>query len=260
MTWPTTARTAYIDDFAHRLPNEPVSDFTCSWIVIGIYELWTWWPRREIASKIVDLKVREQQIAERRSRYGVNNPGHGTSNRPGVRAATYDIAEHQVAARQLIGMKEPVGVATDMHKLEKWLTKIDPNERAVLSIVGFGGVGKTTIATALYRKVRNEFECRASVTVSQNYDQDAVMRSILNQVMPQDRDQKQQGSEPGTPEDKKLVAQIRKKFRQVVALIQIHRQQGNNGSSDVKPIKIETMDHDQLVNELKKQLAEKRYP
>jgi hypothetical protein len=245
-----------IDDFAHRLPNEPVSDFTCSWIVMGIYELWTWWPRREIASKIVDLKVRAQQIAERRSRYGVNNPGHNTSNRPGVRAATYDIAEHQVAARQLIGMKEPVGVATDMEKLEKWLTKTDP-ERAVLSIVGFGGVGKTTIATALYRKVRNEFECRASVTVSQNYDQDAVMRSILNQVMPQGRDQKQQGR-PGTPENKKLVAQIRKKLSGVVPLIQIHRQQGNNGSSDVKPI--ETMDHDQLVNELNKQLADKRYP
>ncbi|KAG0530989.1 hypothetical protein BDA96_05G235200 [Sorghum bicolor] len=250
-----------IDDFAHRLPNEPVvSDFTCSWIVIGIYELWTWWPRREIASKIVDLKVRAQQIAERRSRYGVNNPDHNTSNRPGVRAATYDIAEHQVAARQLIGMKEPVGVATDMDKLEKWLSKTDPNERAVLSIVGFGGVGKTTIATALYRNVRNEFECRASVTVSQNYDQDAVMRSILNQVMPQDTDQKQQGSEPGTPEDKTLVAQIRKKLNRVVLpLIQIHRQQCNDGSSDVKPIKIETMDHDELVNELKKQLADKRY-
>jgi hypothetical protein len=211
------------------------------WIVIGIYELWTWWPRREIASKIVDLMFRVQQIAERRIRYGVNNPGHNTSNRPGVRAATYDIAEHQVAEE----------------KLEKWLTETDPNERAVLSIVGFGGVGKTTIATALYRKVRNEFECLASVTVSQNYDQDAVMRSILNQVMPQGRDQKQQGR-PGTPENKKLVAQIRKKLSGVVPLIQIHRQQGNNGSSDVKPI--ETMDHDQLVNELNKQLADKRYP
>jgi predicted GTPase len=173
----------------------------------------------------------------------VNNPGHNTSNRPGVRAATYDIAEHQVAEE----------------KLEKWLTETDPNERAVLSIVGFGGVGKTTIATALYRKVRNEFECLASVTVSQNYDQDAVMRSILNQVMPQDTDQKQQGSEQGTPEDKKLVAQIRKKLNRVVPLVRIHRQQGNDGSSDVKAIKIETMDRDQLVNELKKQLTDKRY-
>lgn len=42
----------------------------------------------------------------------------------------------------LLGMKEPVGVDTDVGKLEKWLAKTDPGERAVLSIVGFGGVGK----------------------------------------------------------------------------------------------------------------------
>ncbi|KAL6907906.1 hypothetical protein ACP4OV_002076 [Aristida adscensionis] len=248
-----------IDNFAHRLPNDYIiSEVTCSYIVMPMYELWTWWPRREIASKIAELKARAQQIAERRSRYGVNNPGSGSSNISVIgAAATYDIAEHQLATRQLIGMKEPVGVTSDMNKLEKWLTKHSTDERAVLSIVGFGGVGKTTIATALYRKVRNEFDCRAFVTVSQNYDPDAVLRSILNQVMPQDRDQEQQGSRMGILREKNLASRIGNTLKQVVPLI--HKQQGKNGSSEVKAIKTETMDHDQLVNELKTHLAEKRY-
>ncbi|OEL19135.1 hypothetical protein BAE44_0019847 [Dichanthelium oligosanthes] len=48
---------------------------------------------------------------------------------------------------------------TDIENLEKWVDKLDNKERAVLSIVGFRGVGKTTIARALYRKVSNKFDC-----------------------------------------------------------------------------------------------------
>ncbi|KAL6907905.1 hypothetical protein ACP4OV_002075 [Aristida adscensionis] len=247
-----------IDDFAHRLPDDSISDVRCSFVARRLNEVWTWWPRREIAANIADLKVRAQQIAERRSRYGVNNPGGGNSGGSGARAATYDIAEHQLASHQLIGMKEPVGMMTDMENLEKWVNKPD-EERAVLSIVGFGGVGKTTIATALYRKVSNVFDCRASVTVSQNYDQDAVLRSILNQVMPQDRIQEQHGSRTESLDEKSLVAQIRSKFKQAVPLTRVRSLRGNGRSADTKQIKTETMDHDQLIEELKRRLVEKRY-
>ncbi|CAN6226795.1 unnamed protein product [Urochloa humidicola] len=247
-----------IDDFAHRLPDDSITDVRCSFTARRISELWTWWPRREIASNIADLKVRAQQIAERRSRYGVNNPSNGNSSTSGARAATYDIAEHQLASCQLIGMKEPVGMMTDMENLEKWVNKPD-EERAVLSIVGFGGVGKTTIATALYRKVSNIFDCRASVTVSQNYDQDAVLRSILNQVMPQDRGHEQHCSGTESLEEKKLAAQIRSTLKRAVSLTKVNSQRINDRSFDTKQIKPETMDHDQLVEELKRRLAEKRY-
>jgi hypothetical protein len=153
-----------IDNFAHRLPDDSFSDVRCSFIARRINEILSWWTRRAIASNIADLKVRAQQIAERRSRYGVNNPSNANDSSSGARAATYDIAEHQLASRQLIGMKDPVGLITDMENLEKWVNKPHAG-RAVLSIVGFGGVGKTTIATALYRKVSNIFDCRAFVTL-----------------------------------------------------------------------------------------------
>ncbi|XP_044974362.1 disease resistance protein Pik-2-like [Hordeum vulgare subsp. vulgare] len=214
-----------IDDFAHRIPSDPSSDVKCLFIRTRFYELRMWWPRRDIASKIADLKVRAQQIGERRSRYGVENP----SKLPRVRAATYQVADHQLPNLQLIGTKEPVGMTADMKVLEDWLATSGTGgyeKQAVLSIVGFGGVGKTTIAMALYQNARDKFDCRASVTVSQNYDEDAVLALILKQVKPQESD---------------------------------HKKQGNTGSSDVKQIRSEAMNHKELVEQLKSHLAKKRY-
>ncbi|CAO2150413.1 unnamed protein product [Urochloa humidicola] len=257
-----------IDDYAHRFPNDSITDVRRSivttiyddvWrsIVRTVYDVSTWWPRRKIACNIADLKIRAQQIAERRGRYGVNNPSNQNGNSSGARATTYDIAEHQVTRRQLIGIKEPVGMTTHLKELEEWVDK--PNEQhAVLSIIGFGGVGKTTIATALYRKVMNKFECRASVNVSQNYDKEVVLRSILKQVMPQDRVQEESTRE-GPLEKKHLAAQALNTLKRAAPSIRSNKKQGNDGSSDEKQIKIEIMDSDKLSDEVKEHLKEKRY-
>jgi DNA replication protein DnaC len=154
-------------------------------------------------------------------------------------------------------MKEPVGVTADMKKLEEWVN--NPHEvHGVLSIIGLGGVGKTTIATALYRKVSNKFGCRASVNVSQNYDEVAVLKSILKQVMPRDRNQEDQCIEVSL-EKKEQADHSMSTFKLVVPFISGHKQRGNDGSSVEKQIKVETMDRDKLVDEVKKHLKGKRY-
>lgn len=253
-----------IDDFAHRLPHDSLNDATCSFIVTRVYELWTMGPRRDIASNIAELKVRAQQIAERRTRYGVENPGNinsTSSAAPATRTATQDIAEHLIGSRQLIRTEKPVGVGEHMKKLGDWLIKRDNESgkhRVVMSIVGFGGMGKTTIATAVYREFRNEFDCRASVTVSQNFDEDEVLRDILGQIKPQDSEHEQQGSSTLGLDEKNLAADIKSSVKRVVTQICGHRQQ-DDSSSRWKQNKIETMNHDQLVKELKGRLSGKRY-
>uniref|UniRef100_A0ACD5TX69 Uncharacterized protein n=1 Tax=Avena sativa TaxID=4498 RepID=A0ACD5TX69_AVESA len=245
-----------IDDFAHRVPEDSLRDARCFFLVMRIYEIRTWWPRRGIKKKIVALKIRAQQIAERRNRYGVNNPGNdSSSSSSGVPAAVENIAEHQLASRQLIGTKEPVGMKIDMDKLEEWATSRF-YDRAVLSIVGFGGVGKTTIANALYRKLQSKFEYRASVTVSQNYDEDEVLKSILNQVRQQDGDAGQQDTRSGSSENKSLAPKIITTLKQFLPLT---RQEDKDGSTGPEQINKKTMNHHQLVQELKKRLASKRY-
>ncbi|KAG2564220.1 disease resistance protein Pik-2-like [Panicum virgatum] len=99
---------------------------------------------------------------------------------------TLNPAEHQeiITRRQLVGVMQPVGMK-NMPDLEKWMITFDERRKqlGVLSIVGFGGVGKTTAALALYRKLGPQFQKQAAVFISQNSDPEAVLRSILGQVM-----------------------------------------------------------------------------
>ncbi|XP_037423911.1 disease resistance protein Pik-2-like [Triticum dicoccoides] len=252
-----------VGDLAQRLPQDSLNDAKCSFIVTIVYELCTIRPRRHIASKIAELKVRAQHIAERRSRYGVDNPS--PSSAVGApHAVTHGIAEHLMASRQLIRTENPVGVKVDMKNLGDWLTKAKHDKgshQAVASLVGFGSVGKTTIAMAFYRDFRNEFVCRASVTVSQNFDEDEVLRDILGQIKPTDseikpKEEEQEGSNTGRLEKKNLVADIKNSVKQVVPLLFGHRPQSNDGSIQSK---IETMNRDQLIEELKRRLLGRRY-
>ncbi|KAF7082045.1 hypothetical protein CFC21_085926 [Triticum aestivum] len=220
-----------VDDFAHRLSHDPSGEVCCAFVISKVYEFWTWQSRRDIASSIAELKVRAQQIGERRTRYGVDNPKSGGGESSAVATGGFQAAENQQMSLELVGTKKPVGVDKDIKDLGEWVTLQQPaatsptdpsssaptsqtgpkkNGQGVLSIVGFGGVGKTTMAMALYQKFANQFDCRAMVTVSQSSDIEAILQSIHSQVMPQSKDanEKQGSSGVGTLEKNSLVAAI----------------------------------------------------
>ena len=52
----------------------------------------------------------------------------------------------------------------------------------VVSIVGVGGLGKTTIANSVYERLQGQFESHAFVSVSLKPDMKLILRSILRQV------------------------------------------------------------------------------
>ncbi|KAM0920175.1 hypothetical protein ACQ4PT_007696 [Festuca glaucescens] len=182
-----------IDDSGHRLHGLR-TDMCCYFLVNSVYEVLTWWPRRDLSTKISTLKMRAQQIGERRERYGVNNPDISGSGGGPSTATGFDAADNQDSNLQLVAAKDPVGVEEYMGELEKWVTN-ENNSSGVLYIVGFGGVGKTTIANALYRKFMDQFDHSAVVTVSQSSDINTVLMNIKNQFMPQSNSHKQQGDD-----------------------------------------------------------------
>ncbi|XP_019189580.1 PREDICTED: putative disease resistance RPP13-like protein 3 [Ipomoea nil] len=57
-------------------------------------------------------------------------------------------------------------------------------EREIVSILGMGGIGKTTLAKRVYQdaSIISHFDCRAWVTVSQEYDSRQVLQCLLNSV------------------------------------------------------------------------------
>ncbi|WVZ83087.1 hypothetical protein U9M48_030267 [Paspalum notatum var. saurae] len=72
-----------VDDSGHRNRNPRWlhPDVCCYLLVSGAYEVVNGWPRRDIASMISDLRMRAQQISERRQRYGMSNPETSKDNK-----------------------------------------------------------------------------------------------------------------------------------------------------------------------------------
>nr|CAB3503012.1 unnamed protein product [Digitaria exilis] len=84
---------------------------------------------------------------------------------------------------QLIGTNAPVGIEDAMEELSPWfLDDIDDPRPRFLAIVGFGGLGKTTLAMALYREFGDKFAFRASVLASQKFHLPTVLRSLVKQL------------------------------------------------------------------------------
>uniref|UniRef100_A0A453A1Q8 NB-ARC domain-containing protein n=1 Tax=Aegilops tauschii subsp. strangulata TaxID=200361 RepID=A0A453A1Q8_AEGTS len=65
--------------------------------------------------------------------------------------------------------KELVSLLTDTEKKLK-----------VVSIVGFGGLGKTTLAKRVYDEIREQFDCTAFVPVSQKPNMTEFMTGLLH--------------------------------------------------------------------------------
>lgn len=56
-------------------------------------------------------------------------------------------------------------------------------ELRVVSIVGFGGLGKTTLANEVYNKLGKSFACKAFVSVSQRPDMVVLLKSLVTQIL-----------------------------------------------------------------------------
>lgn len=72
-----------------------------------------------------------------------------------------------------------------MKHIIKWLTMrsmASSSEPKVPSIVGCGGLGKTTLANQVYKSVSSQFSCAAFVSISQNPDVKKILRDIAEEV------------------------------------------------------------------------------
>ncbi|KAL6850053.1 hypothetical protein ACP4OV_020680 [Aristida adscensionis] len=74
-----------------------------------------------------------------------------------------------------------VGIDSSTHKIIRWLTREERQINAV-SIVGCGGIGKSTLAKRVYQEIKNQFDCSAFVTVSRSPNMKWVFEEILSGV------------------------------------------------------------------------------
>ena len=83
----------------------------------------------------------------------------------------------------LIEEAEVVGIKSHSDKLINWLVEGLLNHM-VISTIGIGGVGKTTLVKKMYEndKVATHFDCCAWITVSQSYKVKELLRNMIKQL------------------------------------------------------------------------------
>ncbi|KAF6992718.1 hypothetical protein CFC21_009681 [Triticum aestivum] len=133
--------------------------------------------RHKIGMDIKDIKNRIKEVSERRERYKIDSvvvpKPTGTSTDTLRQLALFK------KATELIGTEEK---SLEIVKMLAEGDEVSQKQPKMISIVGFGGLGKTTLANVVYEKLRGEFDCGAFVSVSLNPNMKKLFKSLLHQL------------------------------------------------------------------------------
>uniref|UniRef100_A0ACD5XA91 Uncharacterized protein n=1 Tax=Avena sativa TaxID=4498 RepID=A0ACD5XA91_AVESA len=154
-----------IDDFMHDLE---VKGATTGFLKKSAERLKKLKVRHQIANKIKGIEDRVLEVHERRIRYNLDE------YKPTPSIVHIDTRALAIFA-DVAGL---MGIDTPRDELVELLTD-QGQELKVASIVGFGGLGKTTLASEVCRKIEGQFTCHAFVSVSLKPDLPRLLQDLL---------------------------------------------------------------------------------
>ncbi|CAM0877583.1 unnamed protein product [Alopecurus aequalis] len=137
--------------------------------------------RRDVAAAMEAIKGKVHEVASRDDRYrrrgedGVHVPAAGSTWSPGTITTIDPLLSVLYEKHTLVGMDDARdGIINKLREAD--------HVPKILSIVGFGGLGKTTLAKAVYDELHKGFDCAAFVPMSRNPDVKNFFKKLLYEV------------------------------------------------------------------------------
>ncbi|XP_025826709.1 putative disease resistance RPP13-like protein 3 isoform X1 [Panicum hallii] len=136
--------------------------------------------RHKLGTQIKDLRSSIEEVSERRDRYMVTQVAKPAD----VPVQNLRLSAMYKKVDELIGTEE---------KCDEFIGRLieekdEPSKKQLkTAIVGFGGLGKTTLAKVAYDKLKEQFDCAAFICVSLNPNIERIFVKMLRQLMKDDK-------------------------------------------------------------------------
>nr|GMC78996.1 disease resistance protein RPM1-like [Ipomoea batatas] len=140
--------------------------------------------QNHISSKLQKIKVKVHEVSERSKRYDFSQ------NLDKGRSFNFrnDCWQYNGDFPVLADEDEIVGMDENKTQLSELLNEPE-HRQTIISIVGMGGLGKTTLATKVYndKEVQRDFECCAWISLPQARGIEELLRSMVRELLKADQ-------------------------------------------------------------------------
>ncbi|KAL6623042.1 hypothetical protein ACP70R_032921 [Stipagrostis hirtigluma subsp. patula] len=158
----------WIDEVMHHLSEDGTRGGPIMKIIQHLNMLKT---KIRIANEIQQIKTRVVEVSHRHKRYKID------LSIPRSEYVSIDPRLHALFTDK-DGLEGIDGPGNELVKL-----LMDEHQQLkVVSVVGIGGLGKTTLANEVYRRIGDQFDCQAFVSVSQRPEMTRILSNILLQL------------------------------------------------------------------------------
>ncbi|XP_050254183.1 disease resistance protein RPM1-like [Quercus robur] len=164
-----------IDMFMYHINSHHIGGRFAWFLHRTIYIPETLCVRHKIASKLQKINNTIKTISELNQKY------HGEHIERSSSEDSLKWVVRHAESSLFVEEDELVGVKDKRKQLKTWLK--DREQQTVISILGMGGSGKTTLVASTYNSdaVKTHFDCYAWITVSQTYDVEDLLRSMIKE-------------------------------------------------------------------------------